>query len=96
MLVVSTGAAITEITLAIAPRVNVDLDNSGNVTEKDFDLYLKATASKKAAKATEKAAGRPAYIDDYIFTANYLIARQKSIVPEKPLPPEKSAQTEKP
>jgi hypothetical protein len=95
-LIVSTGATITEFPLTIAPRIDVDLDKSGNVTEKDFGLYLKASAAKKSVNSVRKDAGRQAYVDDYIFSANYLIARQKTSVPEMPVPSEMSAQSEKP
>lgn len=86
-----TSTAITEFPLTIAPRIDADLDKSGKVTEKDFEIYLKSLPLKKIAGVTAKDANQPSYIDDYIFTANYLVARKMSEGADKKPLPEKIA-----
>jgi hypothetical protein len=59
------------VPLGVAPRLNADLDNSGTVTESDFALFL-----KEGAPFDLNGDGKRDYLDDYLFTANYLAARQ--------------------
>lgn len=59
------------VPLGVAPRLNADLDNSGTVTESDFTLFL-----KEGAPFDLNGDGKRDYLDDYLFTANYLAARQ--------------------
>ena len=73
-LIVAGQDTAMEIPLALAPRANVDLDKSGTVAEKDFNLFLKKRGTQKAPAFDLNADGRRDYIDEYIFTANYLIA----------------------
>lgn len=60
--------------LTIAPKANIDLDGSGSVTKADFDLFLKERGSVKKPRFDLNADGKRDYIDDYIFTANYVAA----------------------
>jgi hypothetical protein len=57
--------------LVVAPRLNVDLDNSGTVTDSDFTLFL-----EKGSAFDLNGDGKRDYLDDYLFTANYLAAKQ--------------------
>lgn len=67
-LAISLGGLKLIFPLAISPKVNVHHVRSGSWTEADFIQYLK---EKRAAANND---GKPDYIDDYIFTANYLNA----------------------
>lgn len=58
--------------ITVAPRVNVDLDKSGKVTEADFNLFLKKRDMSKEAAFDMNGDGKKDYLDDYIFTANYI------------------------
>lgn len=55
--------------LTVAPRRNIDLDKSGRVTPADFALFL-----KKRSDFDLNGDGKRDYRDDYLFTANYLVA----------------------
>jgi len=66
-----------EFPLAVAPKISADLDGSGKVTEKDFEIYLKRQAST-AEKIDLNKDKKIDALDDYIFTANYLAARLKT------------------
>lgn len=76
--------AAVEIPLTLAPKVDVDLDKSGKVDDSDFKLFLKERGSDKAPKYDLNKDGRRDYIDDFIFTANFLALQTKAI--EKPAP----------
>ncbi len=73
-LTVLQDAGLMEFPLTVAPRINLDLDKSGKVTDNDFVLFLKKRTQVKTgggpAVNTEDA---PGYREDYIFTANYLV-----------------------
>ncbi len=60
--------------LAVAPVRNIDLDKSGKVTEADFLLFLQKRGTQKAPEFDLNNDGKRDYLDDYIFTANYLAA----------------------
>lgn len=55
--------------LTVAPRLKIDLDKSGRVTPADFALFL-----KKRSAFDLNGDGKRDYRDDYLFTANYLVA----------------------
>jgi membrane-bound lytic murein transglycosylase B len=55
--------------LTVAPRLKIDLDKSGDVTPADFALFL-----KKRSAFDLNGDGKRDYRDDYLFTANYLVA----------------------
>ena len=74
-LIVAGSDTALEIPLALAPKVNVDLDKSAKVTAADFSLFLKKRGTQKAPAFDLNADGRRDYIDEYIFTANYLARR---------------------
>ncbi len=62
--------------LTVAPKVDIDLDRSGTVTEADFALFLRERGTAKAPAFDLNRDGVRDYRDDFIFTANYLSAQQ--------------------
>lgn len=69
--------------LTIAPPMDVNIDRFANtLTDADFRLYLKNKGTIKAPRFDLNNDGVRNYIDDYIFTANYL--SQRPAVPTKP------------
>jgi hypothetical protein len=63
--------------LTVAPPMDVNIDrSSARLDEKDFKLFLKELGTAKAPRFDLNNDGKRDYIDDYIFTANY-IAQQK-------------------
>jgi hypothetical protein len=65
---VDDGVTVRSMPLTVSPRINVDLDGSGTVNEKDFLLYFQSKRNEV------RNAGRTNYRVDYIFAANYLFA----------------------
>jgi len=74
---VDDGVAVRSIPLTVSPRVKIDLDGSGTVTEKDFLLYFQSKGNEDGS------AGRRNYRVDYIFAANYLAAAGQVTIPQK-------------
>ncbi|ACM21006.1 hypothetical protein Geob_2656 [Geotalea daltonii FRC-32] len=72
-----------EMPLTVAPKVDIDLDKSGKIDDNDFKIFLKDRGSNKAPKHDLDKDGRRNHIDDYIFTANFLVLNQ--IANEKPM-----------
>ncbi len=78
--------------LTVAPKANVDLDNSGTVTENDFLVFLKGQGTLQLDLNGD---GKRDYIDDYIFAANFIVERDKSKpVAEKGISPDKPGQSQ--
>ncbi|WP_243371211.1 cohesin domain-containing protein [Geotalea sp. SG265] len=67
-----------EMPLTVAPKVDIDLDRSGKVDENDFAIFLRDRGTEKAPKHDLNKDGRRDYIDDYIFTANFLVLHPKA------------------
>jgi hypothetical protein len=64
------------VPLTIAPPMDVNIGPAaGKLTEADFKLYLKEQGTAKAPRFDLNKDGRRDYIDDFIFTANYLVQR---------------------
>jgi hypothetical protein len=74
---VDDGVAVRSIPLTVSPRIKVDLDGSGTVTEKDFLLYFQNRGNEGGN------AGIRNYRVDYVFAANYLSAAGQAMVPQK-------------
>jgi hypothetical protein len=73
---VPRGAQWNVIPLTVAPPMDVNIDPAaGRLTEADFKLYLKEQGTAKAPRFDLNKDGRRDYIDDFIFTANYLVQR---------------------
>ncbi len=64
------------VPLTVAPPLDVNIEPAaGRLTETDFKRYLKEQGTAKAPRFDLNKDGRRDYIDDYIFTANYLVQR---------------------
>jgi hypothetical protein len=85
-----TDGAQQEIPLTVTPKVNVDLDKSGKVTDADFLLFLKTRGTESAPKFDLNGDGKRDYQDDYIFTANYLLTVAEKDKKEVPVPAKKA------
>jgi hypothetical protein len=79
------GGVTREFPLTVAPKVQVDLIKPGTVSEADFALFLKERGTAAAPKSDRNADGRRDYLDEYIFTANYLAQQAKMSVAQTPL-----------
>jgi hypothetical protein len=62
----------TEIPLTVAPPAPPEA-KLGKLTESDFSLFLKEQGTAKAPRFDLNGDGKRDYLDDYIFTANYLV-----------------------
>ena len=60
--------------LIVAPKADVHRARTGSVSESDFTLYLNSRRTAGSSPADLNRDGRQDYVDDYIFTANYLEA----------------------
>jgi hypothetical protein len=65
-----------EFPLTVAPKIDLDLDKSGNVNEADFLLFLKDRGTDKSPRFDLNGDGKRTYLDEYIYTANYLVDLQ--------------------
>jgi len=79
-IILSHDDVAREYPLTLAPQIDIDLDKSGKATEKDFNLFLKKRGTAKAPAFDLNGDGKRDAIDDYIFTANYLVAAKKAKV----------------
>ncbi|MCM2359941.1 MAG: cohesin domain-containing protein [Geobacteraceae bacterium] len=68
------NGAITEIPLTVAPPIprEAQFGKESALNEAAFILFLKERGTEKAPRFDLNGDGRRDYIDDYIFTANYL------------------------
>jgi hypothetical protein len=57
----------------VAPPAGIDLDGSGKVNEADFTLFLKERGAENAPRFDLNGDGARNYLDDYIFTANFIV-----------------------
>jgi hypothetical protein len=77
----SLAASLKDVTvvfpLAVAPKLDIDLDKSGKVTEADFALFMAKRGTPKAPQFDLNRDGKRDHLDDYFFTANYLAAQPK-------------------
>jgi len=71
------GESMTEIPLTVAPQVVIGTGKDGLAAEAAFADFLKDRGSEKAPRFDLNADGLRNYIDDYIFTANYLALKAK-------------------
>jgi len=65
--------------IVVAPKAAVDLDRSGSVTEADFKLFLSDRGTAKKTKFDLNGDGKRDFVDEYIFTANYLVNKPAMI-----------------
>lgn len=78
---VMQGGAIRQIPVTVAPPLPAELKIGvgGKLTEADFDRYLKERGTEKAPRFDLNGDGKRDYIDDYIFTANYMVKRDSKV-----------------
>ena len=67
------NGTLQEFPLTVTPKVEVSLIKPGKVSEADFLLFLKETGTPAAPGHDLNGDGKRDYLDDYIFTANYLL-----------------------
>jgi hypothetical protein len=73
-----------EFPLTVAPRANVVLGKSAEASEADFQVYLKDRGTASAPRFDMNGDGKRDYLDDYIYTANYLLKMQEKASKRKP------------
>ncbi|RNC68737.1 MAG: hypothetical protein ED859_09450 [Desulfuromonadales bacterium] len=73
-LTIVNGERMMDYPLTIAPRADVNIDKKGSVDEADFKLFLSQRGTEKVPSFDMNGDGKRDYVDDYIFTANYLVA----------------------
>jgi len=83
-IVILSGGKVRRIPLTVVPAARVDLTVPGKVTEADFELFLRERGTEKAPRHDLNGDGKRDYLDDYIFAANYLLARPDAAMEEKP------------
>jgi hypothetical protein len=83
---VMQGGTFRQIPLTVAPPLPAALKfgAGGKLAEADFNRFLKETGTEKAPRFDLNGDGKRDYIDDYIFTANYLIKRDTKVKEEAP------------
>ena len=66
---------LRQIPLTVVPPLpaNIKIGNGGKLTEADFNQFLKERGTDKAPRFDLNGDGKRDYVDDYIFTANYLV-----------------------
>jgi hypothetical protein len=74
-LVVSQEKVNMEFPIAVSPEANVDLDKSGTVTDADFMVFLRDRGPAQKPQYDLNGDGKRDYVDDYIFTANYIVKK---------------------
>lgn len=69
------GGEMTEIPVTVAPPISKEMEIGKQevLTEADFIMFLKERGTDKAPRFDLDGNGKRDYIDDYIFTANYLV-----------------------
>jgi hypothetical protein len=72
-----TDKLLWELPLTVSPKARVDLIRPGKVSEADFALFLKERGKAGAPRFDLNGDGKRDYLDDYIFTANYLVAQER-------------------
>ncbi|WP_298432873.1 cohesin domain-containing protein [Geobacter sp.] len=75
VLIIVAGERMIEYPLTVAPPVDVNIDKGDALTEKDFNLFLKEKGTDKAPRFDLNGDGERDYVDDFIFTANYLVVK---------------------
>ncbi len=78
VLIIVAGERMIEYPLTVAPPVDVNIDKGDAMTEKDFNLFLKEKGTDKAPRFDLNGDGKRDYVDDFIFTANYLVGKGAS------------------
>ncbi|HJV64950.1 MAG TPA: hypothetical protein VJ550_04385 [Geomonas sp.] len=64
-----------ELPLTVTPKADIAPRKKGAADESDFRFFLKERGTASAPKFDLNGDGKRDYLDDYIYTANYLIKR---------------------
>ncbi len=81
---IPTNSQLFILPLTVAPPLDIPIGRSaGRLTESDFKLFLKERGSAKAPRYDLNRDGVRDFVDDYIFTANYLIQHRSKDVMKK-------------
>jgi hypothetical protein len=72
------GKLVRQIPLTVAPPLPAEMKfgEGGKLSESDFNRFLKESGSAKDPRFDLNRDGKRDYIDDYIFTANYLVKKR--------------------
>jgi len=81
-----SGDVVQVLPLTVTPRADTALTGSGETTEADFRLFLKERGAESAPRYDLNGDGTRDYVDDYIFTANYLLKVQEKAGNKKTAP----------
>lgn len=81
-----SGDVVQVLPLTVTPRADIALTGSGEITEADFRLFLKERGTESAPRYDLNGDGTRDYVDDYIFTANYLLKVQQKAGNKKAVP----------
>ena len=82
-----SNGSVQELPLTVAPKAEVNLTKASKVSEADFLLFLKETGTAAAPKFDLNGDGKRDYLDDYIFTANYLLRMEEAANKKKTAQP---------
>ncbi len=74
---------IQEFPLTVAPKAELVPGKPRPVGEADFQLFLKDRGTESAPRYDLNKDGRRDYLDDYIFTANYLVQMEEQAGKQK-------------
>jgi hypothetical protein len=72
---VLNNGSMMEIPLTVAPPMNPSTDKIGNLGEAEFSLFMKERGTEKTPRFDLNGDGVRNYMDDYIFTANFIVKR---------------------
>ncbi|GLI39004.1 hypothetical protein [Geobacter hydrogenophilus] len=75
-LTIVMGEKIVDYPFTVAPKADINLDRNGVTDEADFLLFLSKVGTDKAPAYDFNGDGKRDYVDDYIYTANYLVERE--------------------
>lgn len=75
---VMQGNLVMDIPLVVAPKIDSAKTGVLMATDKDFEKFLKDRGSDKAPRFDLNNDKVRNYLDDYIYTANYLVQKDKS------------------
>jgi hypothetical protein len=73
------NGTMTQIPLTVAPPIDAIIEKTGNSYDTGFCLFLKDRGTDRAPRFDLNGDGVRNYIDDYIFTANYIVKRNSTL-----------------
>ena len=80
------SGSMVEVPLTVAPLIDSKIFTTGTLDEAAFNLFIKERGTEKAPRFDLNGDGVRNYIDDYIFTANFIVKRDSA---NKPVPGQK-------